>query len=77
MTIRELVKSEIDTLPDKVLYAVREFVLLQKERVLNDTSSNEEENDLARRRAAFRSLMKYHKTLPADFDYKKELGETS
>ena len=32
MTIRELVKSEIDMLPDDALYDVRDFVLSQKER---------------------------------------------
>ena len=31
MTIRELVKNEIDMLPDDALYAVRDFVLSQKE----------------------------------------------
>ena len=31
MTIRELIKSEIDTLPDEALSAVRDFVRSQKE----------------------------------------------
>jgi len=71
MTIRELVKSEIDTLPEESLYAVQEFVLLQKERISN-AASPQKENDIARRRAAYQQLLKYHKTLPADFDYQKE-----
>jgi hypothetical protein len=33
MTIRELVKNEIDMLPDDALYAVRDFVWSQKERL--------------------------------------------
>jgi hypothetical protein len=32
MTIRESVKSEIDTLSDDILYAVRDFILFQKYR---------------------------------------------
>jgi hypothetical protein len=35
----------------------------------------EEEKELEKKRKAFASLMKYHKTLRADFDYKKELAE--
>ncbi|HBT78313.1 MAG TPA: hypothetical protein DEB39_15630, partial [Planctomycetaceae bacterium] len=31
MTIRDLIKNEIDMLPDDVLYAVRDFVQSQKE----------------------------------------------
>jgi hypothetical protein len=34
-----------------------------------------EAEDLARRKAGFQKLMKYHKTLRADFDYQKELAE--
>jgi hypothetical protein len=36
---------------------------------------NAEAHDLARRQAGFQKLMKYHKTLRADFDYQKELAE--
>jgi len=74
MTIRELVKEEIDALPEESLYAVQEFVLFQKYKgsLISDIVKNEEQEDLARRRAAFRSLMKYHKTLPEDFDGEKE-----
>jgi hypothetical protein len=40
------------------------------------TSNSKQEpthdEDLERKRAAFASLSKFHKTLPADFDYKKE-----
>ena len=70
MTIRELVKEEIDTLPEESLYAVQEFVLFQKYKgsLISGIAKNEEQEDLARRQAAFRSLMRYHKTLPADFD---------
>ena len=32
MTIRESIKYEIDTLPNDVLYAVRDFLLFQKYR---------------------------------------------
>ena len=32
MTIRELIKNEIDTLPEEAVYAVRDFVLFQKYR---------------------------------------------
>jgi hypothetical protein len=32
-------------------------------------------NDLAERQAGFTQFIKYHKTLRADFDYKKELAE--
>jgi hypothetical protein len=74
MTIRELVKEEIDALPEESLYAVQEFVLFQKHKdsMISGIVKNEGQEDLARSRAAFRSLMKYHKTLPADFDGKKE-----
>lgn len=76
MTIRELVKEEIDALPEESLYAVQEFVLFQKYKdslISGIVKMNEqEEQDLTRRRAIFDSLMKYHKTLPANFDGKKE-----
>jgi hypothetical protein len=38
-------------------------------------SPQESENDLAQRQAGLAQFMKYHKTLRADFDYKKELAE--
>ena len=38
MTIRESVKTEIDTLPESVLYAVRDFLLFQKHRDILETS---------------------------------------
>ena len=44
MTIRELVKNEIDMLPDDVLYAVRDFVLSQKERITTDRMQPREKN---------------------------------
>jgi len=86
MTIRELVKNEIDALPEASLFAVQEFVLFQKYRdslipgvLQNEERGNQsdlhEQQDLARRRAAFQALMKYHKTLPADFDADKERQE--
>jgi hypothetical protein len=34
----------------------------------------ERKKDLEERQAGFAQFMKYHKTLRADFDYKKELG---
>ena len=44
MTIRELVKNEIDMLPDDALYVVRDFVLPQKERFVNDQTQVREKN---------------------------------
>jgi hypothetical protein len=44
MTIRELVKNEIDQLPDDALYVVRDFVLSQKERFVNDQTQVREKN---------------------------------
>jgi hypothetical protein len=38
-------------------------------------SVNNAEEKQARRQEAFESFMKYRGTLPADFDYKKELAE--
>ena len=32
MTIKESIKSEIDTLPNEILYAVRDFLMFQKYR---------------------------------------------
>jgi len=79
MTIRELVKEEIDALPEESLHAVQEFVLFQKYKdslIAGIVKMEEqEEQDLVRRRTAFESLMKYHKTLPADFDGEKERQE--
>jgi hypothetical protein len=75
MTIRELVKEEIDALPEESLYVVQEFVLFQKYKdslIPGITKGEQDDRNLARRRAAFDSLMKYHKTLPADFDGEKE-----
>ena len=74
MTIRELVKEEIDALPEESLYVVQEFVLFQKYRdsLVSGVAQDREQQDLAKRRAAFRSLTKYHKTLPADFDGTRE-----
>jgi len=44
--------------------------------VLNiDTESETEEEKLARREKAFEHFSQYKGTLPADFDYKKELAE--
>ncbi|GHU60827.1 hypothetical protein FACS189445_1300 [Spirochaetia bacterium] len=37
MNIRESLKHDIDTLPDEVLVAVRDFVLFQKHRELLET----------------------------------------
>ena len=42
MTIRELVKSEIDMLPDDALDDVRDFVLSQKERFASDRTQTRE-----------------------------------
>jgi hypothetical protein len=79
MTIRELVKEEIDALPEESLYVVQEFVLFQKYKgsLFPGIAKIEEQEvqDIARRQTAFDSLMKYHKTLPADFDGEKELLE--
>lgn len=84
MTIRELVKNEIDALPEESLPAIREFVLFQKYKdslipglISKDDAEIEiiEQQDLARRRKAFQALMKYHKSLPEDFDCDKELQE--
>ena len=74
MTIREWVKEEIDALPEESLYAVQEFVLFQKYKgsLISGIVKEEEQQDLARKRAAFLSLSKYHKILPADFDGEKE-----
>jgi len=44
MTIRELVKNEIDMLPDNVLYVVRDFVLSQKDRLACDKSQTREKS---------------------------------
>ena len=44
MTIREMVKNEIDMLPDDALYAVRDFVLSQKERITTDRTQPREKN---------------------------------
>ena len=44
MTIRELVKNEIDMLPDDALYAVRDFVLSQKERLADDGTHTREKH---------------------------------
>ena len=44
MTIRELVKNEIDMLPDNALYAVRDFMLSQKERWDDDKVLTLEKN---------------------------------
>ena len=44
MTIRELVKNEIDMLPDDALFAVRDFVLSQKENLAADRPQARERN---------------------------------
>ena len=44
MTIRELVKNEIDQLPDDALYLVRDFLLSQKERFATDKTQTREKN---------------------------------
>jgi len=44
MTIRELVKNEIDMLPDDALYAVRDFVMSQKERLVAGQTYTREKN---------------------------------
>ena len=77
MTIRELVKNEIDTLPEESLVAVQEFVLFQKYRdsLIPGIVNLDDQQDLTRRRVAFQALMKYHKVLPADFDADKERQE--
>ena len=78
MSIRDLVKSEIDTLPEESLLAVQEFVLFQKYKdslisdIMQKNDERNEQQDLARRQTAFHALMEYHKALPADFDGEKE-----
>ena len=44
MTIRELVKNEIDMLPDDALYAVRDFVLSQKDCFATRRTQTSEKN---------------------------------
>jgi len=44
MTIRELVKNEIDMLPDDALFAVRDFVLSQKEHLTNGRTQMREKS---------------------------------
>ena len=34
MSIKEMIKNEIDTLPDEIVYIIRDFVLFQKYRSL-------------------------------------------
>jgi len=49
------------------------FPVNGKENSLESVNNAEEKQ--ARRQEAFESFMKYRGTLPADFDYKKELSE--
>lgn len=44
MTIRELIKNEIDMLPDDALYAVRDFVQSQKEHLAANRTQTREKN---------------------------------
>ncbi|GMO52078.1 MAG: hypothetical protein Pg6C_17380 [Treponemataceae bacterium] len=48
---------------------------LQPAKDLAEKKRHEEKADLAQRQKAFEGLMEFHRTLPADFDYKKELNE--
>jgi hypothetical protein len=44
LSLREAVKIEIDTLPEEALFAVREFVLFEKDRPVTGASGQRERN---------------------------------
>ena len=66
--IREKTMKMLEKLPDdKMIYV---FNILQNIKAL---SAEEDISDMKERRDAFKTLMQYSGTIPADFDYKTKL----
>jgi hypothetical protein len=71
LAVREDIKTQIDTLPDEALPRVRDFVYLQKRKIIESGEATEAEKD-----EALEYLLNFPKRLPPDFNYKKALMES-
>ncbi|GHT48747.1 hypothetical protein FACS1894102_2360 [Spirochaetia bacterium] len=73
--LKECAVGIIERLPEEKMTFV--FNILQNvEKAVGKTNPGaDKERDIAERQAGLAQFMKYHKTLRADFDYKKELAE--
>ena len=72
--VRQSLKTEIDELPEPVLFTVFEFLLFEKQRFKASTTSNEAQV-LSKKKAAFERLKKYTGTVHFNKHWKEELYE--
>jgi hypothetical protein len=80
MTLSELFKDDVDTLPDDALRTVREFVLFLKVRVQREgawetAALPSRDTGRKRRLAGFRRLMKHRASLDREIRAETELME--
>jgi len=62
------------SIPSEYIGEEVEILIFPINNAKNDSTYNSEKK-LARRQEAFQNFMRYSGTLPADFDYKKELED--
>ena len=71
MSTRDLIKMDIDEMPDEMLEVVREFVVFLKRYNVDTEKKNSELHDNKVERG-YQTLLKYKGTLKRDVDIKKE-----
>ena len=67
MSNRDLIKTEIDTLPDDIIDFVYDFVFSLKQHRVNSSIKVQDEA-----KEAYQNLLKFKGTLTRDIDIKKE-----
>jgi len=72
--IRQSLKTEIDELPEPVLFSVFEFLTVEKQRFRSETPDNKAQV-ISRKKAAFERLKKYSGTVHLEKHWKEELYE--
>ncbi|MCL1909364.1 MAG: hypothetical protein FWG05_00340 [Kiritimatiellaeota bacterium] len=73
-TLIESVVNDMRVLPEDTLREVRDFVRFKRDRIPTNVNRLDE-NEKARRSAAFERLMKFRGTLDRKIDIKQELTE--
>ena len=72
--MRQSLKTEIDELPEPVLFSGFEFLTFEKQRFRSDTQDNKAQV-ISRKKAAFERLKKYSGTVHLEKHWKEELYE--
>ena len=73
--LKERAVGIIHRIPEEKMMFVFNILQNVEKAVESPTRIGNDEKDLAERQEGLAQFMKYHKTLRADFDYKKELAE--